>query len=73
MKYKEILEEKKTKRTVYRVEKVSHPENEPLNYSAWSNGCQMTKEKENECFRCNIVASHKTHESGPSMLWLPTK
>jgi hypothetical protein len=27
------------------VEKVSQLEKEPLNYFAWSNGCQMTNEK----------------------------
>jgi invasion protein IalB len=70
---RKFWKEKKANRTVYRVEKVSQLEKEPLNYSAWSIGCQITKEKESECFRCNIVASHKTHESGPSMVWLPTK
>jgi hypothetical protein len=40
---RKFWKEKKAKRTVYRVEKVSQLEKEPLNYFAWSNGCQMTK------------------------------
>jgi hypothetical protein len=34
LKYKEILEREKAKRTVYREERVSQLEKEPLNYSA---------------------------------------